>query len=52
MRLMTRSLLCERFAVALHRAKLELPALALMIDPARARIRELGPNPGDNGMAD
>jgi uncharacterized protein (TIGR03435 family) len=51
-RLMTRTLLRERFKLALRQEKRDLPAFALVVDKTGPKIHELGPNPGDNVVAD
>ena len=52
MRLMTRTLLADRFKLVLHRGSKELPVYALVVAKNGSKIRELGPNPGDNVKVD
>ena len=52
MRLMTRTMLAERFKLALHKETKELPAYALVVGKNGSLIRELGPNPGENVVVD
>jgi uncharacterized protein (TIGR03435 family) len=52
MRRMTRTLLGERFKLTLRQEKRELPVFGLVVAKTGSKIRELGPNPGDNVVAD
>jgi uncharacterized protein (TIGR03435 family) len=45
---MTQALLAERFKVTLHRETKPLPVYALVVAKNGPKIRELGPDPGDN----
>jgi uncharacterized protein (TIGR03435 family) len=46
-RAMTQTLLADRFKLELHRDSKELPVYALVPAKGGAKLRELGPNPGD-----
>lgn len=45
---MSRTLLESRFHLTTHRETKEMPVYGLVVDKNGAKIRELGPNPGDN----
>lgn len=51
-RLMTRTLLHQRFKLGIREGKRDLPEFALVIDKSGSKIHELGPNPGDNVVTD
>jgi uncharacterized protein (TIGR03435 family) len=45
---MTQTLLADRFKLTLHPATTEMSVYRLVIGKAGSKIKELGPNPGDN----
>jgi len=47
-RLMTRALLSSRFKLSLHLGSTEMAVYRLVVAKGGSKIRELGPNPGDN----
>lgn len=49
---MTQTLLADRFRLTLHRATAEMSVYALVAAKTGAKIKELGPNPGDNVLID
>ena len=50
--LMTRRLLAERFKLEFHRSSTEMPVYRLAVWKGGAKIKETGPNPGDNVVID
>jgi uncharacterized protein (TIGR03435 family) len=52
MRLMTRTLLAQRFKLVLRQERKDLPVFGLVTAKTGSKIKELGPNPGDNVLAD
>src|SRR6185312_6424878 len=52
MRMMTRALLAQRFQLVLRRELREMPVYGLVTAKSGSKLQELGPNPGDNVMAD
>jgi uncharacterized protein (TIGR03435 family) len=49
---MTQALLASRFKLTFHRAPTEMSVYSLMIGKGGSKIREVGPNPGDNVVVD
>jgi uncharacterized protein (TIGR03435 family) len=51
-RVMTQALLAERFKLAVHREKKDLPVYGLAPVKSGSKIHQTGPNPGDNVNVD